>query len=306
MINPKITLKDVAKEAKVSVATVSYVLNKVGNQTIPQETKERIYVAVKKLNYVQNLTARSLSKGVTQLLGVLLVSDKSDLISKHISYGRYMDDLERLAAEYGYHMVVSHIDPEDPQLSIIQERKLDGVFVIDACEQSFHAVSNQFQFGTPVVLIDSYIDDPLFRSVNMDWSALFMNIRSSLRETPFVLIHEYYHNNQLQEALYKASGLPASKICAITNINELECFIHNHPDHRIIVLNEFLSLHVAKYCDPHRMLIVCTSECIEFVPELASKIVLADSKSKRSFAMMLALIQQPYNDKILDEYISFT
>lgn len=305
-MNPKITLKDVAREAKVSAATVSYVINQVGNQTIPQETRDRIYAAVKKLNYVQNLTARSLSKGVTQLLGVLFVSNELDLIPKSISYGKYMNEFERLAARHGYHLVVTHINPNDPQLDIIQERKLDGVLIMDACEQSFHTVSRQFRFGTPVVLVDSYIGDPLFRSLNCDWTQLFTSIRSTLHDTPFVIIHEHYHNRHLQDALHRASKLSASKICVVNNMNDIHTFIHNHPEHQIVVFNEFLSLHTARYCDPSIMIVVCTAECSEFVPEGARKLVLTDSKAKRSFELILTLIQQPYSNQMHDQLISFS
>ena len=53
----KVTIKDVAKEANVAVSTVSRVLSNSGK--ISEKTKEKVWAAVKKLNYVPNDMARS-------------------------------------------------------------------------------------------------------------------------------------------------------------------------------------------------------------------------------------------------------
>ena len=57
----RISIKDVAKEAGVSTTTVSYVLNRHPGETISAETTQRVQDAARRLNYVPNLNARSLS-----------------------------------------------------------------------------------------------------------------------------------------------------------------------------------------------------------------------------------------------------
>ena len=64
-----ITIKDVAKEAGVSIGTVSNALN--GNRYINPDTKQRVMDAVKKLNYIPNLNGRYLKAGATKNLGFL-------------------------------------------------------------------------------------------------------------------------------------------------------------------------------------------------------------------------------------------
>lgn len=54
-------MKDIAIRANVSVATVSYVLNRVDNQTIPEKTRRQIMELAKELRYIPNLAARSLA-----------------------------------------------------------------------------------------------------------------------------------------------------------------------------------------------------------------------------------------------------
>ena len=64
------TLKDVAKETGLTVSTVSRVLNNRGY--ISADARERVYEAMKRLNYQPNELARSLSKQTTNTIGVIV------------------------------------------------------------------------------------------------------------------------------------------------------------------------------------------------------------------------------------------
>lgn len=65
----KVTIKDVAREAGVSISTVSNALN--GVDVVQPKTKERILEAAKRLNYIPNLNGRNL-KAADHLTGLLL------------------------------------------------------------------------------------------------------------------------------------------------------------------------------------------------------------------------------------------
>lgn len=67
-----VSIKDVAAQAGVSIATVSHVLN--GTRPTRQHTRDRVLQAVHELGYAQNQSARNLARGRSTLLG-LLVSD---------------------------------------------------------------------------------------------------------------------------------------------------------------------------------------------------------------------------------------
>ncbi|WP_372629302.1 LacI family DNA-binding transcriptional regulator [Cohnella sp.] len=293
----KTTLRDVAKEAGVSVATVSYVLNNVSTQTIPEETRQRVFAAASKLHYVQNLTAKALSLGKTNVLGVLFVSTDSSRIPKPVSYGAFFDRLERRCRDKGYHLLVSQIDPKKPNFEIIAERKLDGVFLIDAMEQSFRAISKNLQYGSPLVIVDSLINDSLFRQVNPDFQRLFGDLNASLSAgRSYALIHEQMANKRYHEKIQSASGLDESCICAATNDEEqLRRFIERHNDKLLVVFNEFLALQVMKYRSPESLIVVCTSECPEYLPAQTRKVVLGQSKADVAFELMNALLQSPFS-----------
>jgi DNA-binding LacI/PurR family transcriptional regulator len=68
----RITSGDVAREAGVSRATVSYVLNDTPNQTIPEETRQRVLDAAARLDYMPSATATALRRGRSDVvLGLL-------------------------------------------------------------------------------------------------------------------------------------------------------------------------------------------------------------------------------------------
>jgi LacI family transcriptional regulator len=70
-----VTLKDIARKAEVSVATVSLVLNNkasVGTVRISQDTVDRVRLVAEELDYFPNLSARAMSGGKTSIIGLIL------------------------------------------------------------------------------------------------------------------------------------------------------------------------------------------------------------------------------------------
>lgn len=119
------TIRDVAERAKVSVASVSRVLNGAGPVT--DATRNRVLEAAEALQYVPHSGARSLSTSKTQTIGVIL----PDL------YGEFFSELIRgmdLAARaLGYHLIVSssHDDADEASAAIRSMRgRVDGLIVL--------------------------------------------------------------------------------------------------------------------------------------------------------------------------------
>jgi len=94
-----VTIKDVAREANVSVATVSRVLN--GSGPVSAETQHRIREVAGRLRYVPHGGARSLITSKTHTLGVLLPDLYGEFFSEVI---RGMDDT---AQRHGFHLIIS-------------------------------------------------------------------------------------------------------------------------------------------------------------------------------------------------------
>jgi len=73
----KVTIKDVAREAKVATSTVSRVLS--NSHKISEETKKKVNDAIEKLNYTPNIIARGLANNKTRILAVMLPEEAEEL-----------------------------------------------------------------------------------------------------------------------------------------------------------------------------------------------------------------------------------
>ncbi len=160
------TIKDVAKEANVSVATISYVLN--GKESISEETKERVRAAIQKLNYVPDLSARGLSAKSSKLIGVVIPQTEpgSHLMLTNPFYSEIVSSIEYSARINGYHLLISGTDADADYLKLAMERKLDGIVIIGMYPDEFYNELKKTRI--PIVLVDSYCLDHYFHSVQIN------------------------------------------------------------------------------------------------------------------------------------------
>jgi DNA-binding LacI/PurR family transcriptional regulator len=105
--NKKPTQSDVAKQAGVSPAIVSLVLNGRldGNVRISNDTQERVWKAIRDLGYVPNLVARSLAGGQNHLLGVFTYESIFPL-EQHDFYYPFLLGIEQEAEQQGYDLLL--------------------------------------------------------------------------------------------------------------------------------------------------------------------------------------------------------
>ncbi len=160
------TIRDVAKEANVSVATISYVLN--GKESISEETQERVRSAIAKLNYVPDLSARGLSNKNSKLIGVVVPQTEpgSRLMLNNPFYSDIVGSIEYHARINGYHLLISGADADADYLKLAMERNLDGIVIIGMYADDFFNELKKSRI--PIVLVDSYCDDHYFHSVQIN------------------------------------------------------------------------------------------------------------------------------------------
>ncbi len=140
------TIKDVAKLAHVSVATVSRVINQKGY--VNSETKEMVLDAIKELNYVPNELARSLFQKKSSIIAVLV---------PHITAYYFAELLEIIESEIltlDYRMMVcnTHDDSENEEqyLKIFDQYNIDGLILI----ANTHRIEDYKKLDIPIVEID--------------------------------------------------------------------------------------------------------------------------------------------------------
>lgn len=153
----RISLKDIANSVGVSTALVSYVLNgQEKEKRVGAEMAERIRLAAKELNYNPNQIARSLRKGTTKTIG-LIVADIANPF-----FGQMARVVEDEANNNGYTVIFGSSD-EDPVKSAalidsLINRQVDG-FIIAPAERTVDQIKDLIQRSIPVVLIDRFMPE---------------------------------------------------------------------------------------------------------------------------------------------------
>lgn len=155
MEQPKRTsIKDIAKYVGVSTALVSYVLNGLEKEKrVSPEVAGRIKEAVMLFNYTPNHFARSLRKGTTMTIG-LIVTDIANPFFSNIA--RYVEDE---AFKHGYTVIMGSSDEKksisELLIKAFLDRQVDG-FIIVPAEGSEPQIQKLIDINIPFVLLDRY------------------------------------------------------------------------------------------------------------------------------------------------------
>ncbi len=162
----KVTLREVARKAKVSTATVSRVLNDIG--PIKNSTRKRVMQAVAELKYRPNIHARALAAGKSQTLG-MIVSNLTNPFFLDIFSG-----LERGAREKGYQVVVASTDYDGESLvsnvhSMISRRVAGLALVVSEMEPAL--IADLADSDVPTAYYDVGVAGPNSTNIRVNYHA---------------------------------------------------------------------------------------------------------------------------------------
>lgn len=157
----RVTIKDVARHAGVSIKTVSNALNATGSMR--QSTKQRVLESMKTLGYAINLSARSLKTGRTKLLG-LAIFDFSQPFAPYVT-----DRIIAAARERGYGVIISTYGVNGGGLpSIIDEtHRLPADGWIMFADRPLGGDGELLEQSYPVVLVGDYLSHGKYDWVTM-------------------------------------------------------------------------------------------------------------------------------------------
>ncbi len=144
------TIRDVAREAGVSVATVSHVIN--GTRPVASDTAERVRQAMEVLDYHPNAVAQSLRTRKTHAIGAVV----SDITNPF--FATLVRGAEDAAIEAGYSLIVCNSDEspekEDRYVRLLRRRRMDGLLISPVGDGSSSVVQELPHWDTPFVFID--------------------------------------------------------------------------------------------------------------------------------------------------------
>ncbi|WP_304225815.1 LacI family DNA-binding transcriptional regulator [Gracilinema caldarium] len=161
------TIKDIAKEAKVSPTTVSNVIHGKTSH-VAKETVERITKIIEAYNYTPSLTARSLVSKSSKIIGVInhLIPDQKGNFLEDPFHGAFVGGIEKTLRERGYFMLVRTVEDEQELLQVFRNWNMDGVILTGLFEDTFFA--QLIRTDKPIVLVDSYVENKKIFNVGLD------------------------------------------------------------------------------------------------------------------------------------------
>ncbi|MBQ4437057.1 MAG: LacI family DNA-binding transcriptional regulator [Clostridia bacterium] len=118
----KITIKDVAREAGVSIATVSNALN--GSDVVLPKTREHVVEVARRLNYIPNANGRQLRASQTYNIGLFVPSMTGSY------YGDMADSIHYLCQKHGYELQIYIVDEGKSLLTRLQNQSIDGAIIM--------------------------------------------------------------------------------------------------------------------------------------------------------------------------------
>lgn len=183
-----VTIYDVAREASVSMATVSRVVN--GNQNVKPATRKKVLDCIERLGYRPNAVARGLASKKTTTIGVIVPD-----ISKNF-YSELSRGIADVATMYEYNIILSNSDERTArEVELIEDhlgKQVDGlIFMSDSISDEVR--TEMATSSVPIVLVGTLDIEKQLATVNIDYE-----------EAAFVAVNKLIANGH--ERIVFASG----------------------------------------------------------------------------------------------------
>lgn len=159
----KPTIYDVAKEANVSIATVSNVINNRGK--ISEKTKKRVLAAIKYLNYEPSVVASALTGKNTYTIGLLLHDIANPFFSE------LARSIEDHSTRYGFNVIICSTDnneeKEKKYIDLLIRKRVDGVLLASGFKKK-ELIHQLMEQDIPVAIIAQEIPSMTISTVAVD------------------------------------------------------------------------------------------------------------------------------------------
>lgn len=150
---PKITIKEIARLAGVSTATVSYVMNNRDSK-VSEATRLRVLSIMEELNYKPSATARGLNSGKSRMVGLIV----PDISKAHFSV--LVSGIETVLHKANYGILICNayndLQKEREYYHMLADRKVDGMIVAAGAAHDPYENSSFSDRDIPIVMIDRY------------------------------------------------------------------------------------------------------------------------------------------------------
>lgn len=303
------SIKDIARIAGVSVATVSYVLNKKEGQRISEDTKKKIFDIAETINYVPNRIARSLQNNRTKLLGLIVADISNDFYS---SIARHLEDK---ALKLGYTLIIGSSDENAQKFSklieLFSQQQVDGMIVAPVAG-SEDILQKLLDKNYPLVTIDRYLKGVNIPGVLLNNREIAENTTSFLVEKDFEQIIYIGYDTKLPHLLDRQYGFETKIAESGKNIRTKNILVglENITLEIQTKLEEALGKNpknTALYFSSNKLAVAGLTYLVQNninVPEQVSVLAFDETEAYKLFPAEITYIKQPL-EEMADEAVKF-
>lgn len=273
----KVTVKDVAREAGVSVATVSYIMNDRKDVKIGDATRKKVLQVANLMNYRPSSAAKSLATGKSNILGITYRFN-NETPSRNMELSYYVNLLVEQLNRMDYDVIFIPVDyvSENSRL----RHNIDGIIAIDLSNEDFNIFSNNYM--VPIIAVDMLVNDALFYQV---YSNLPGAIHAVIeKDSDTVLVMESYLNEAYMD--YITAGIEPSQLCIVKNANA-DTLISLRGK-KTIVIGTYLALLLRPYVAEENMIVISSNAFSNMLPENVIHLE-NDASKKANLAINLLL-----------------
>lgn len=274
----KVTVKDVAREAGVSVATVSYIMNNRTDQKISDATRKKVLQIANLLNYRPSHAAISLATGKSNVIGVSYFIDPNTP-SRNMEINTFVNLLIERLNRMKYDILFLPITEEEE--TIITNRNIYAVIAIDLTHAQFRNLSEKYL--VPVINVDMIVKDNLFYQIYTDYPSLILEAMDILGKDSYLLIDKFANENFLS---FITDSIPSDRVITMSAFSEEQ--IQKLIGKKVIVIGTYLALMVQPYLKDSDMVVISSEENQRVLPQTI-RVVHNDISKKANLTMNILL-----------------
>lgn len=274
----KVTVKDVAREAGVSVATVSYIMNNRTDQKISDATRKKVLQIANLLNYRPSHAAISLATGKSNVIGVAYSLD-SDTPSRNLEINNFVNMLIERMNRMKYDILFLPITGDDE--CIITNRNIYAIIAIDLTHEQFKNLSEKYL--VPIINVDMIVNDNLFYQIYTDYPALISQAKEMLGKDCYLLIDKFANKNFLA---FITEAFPEDKIITMSPFSNEK--LQQLTGKKVIIVGTYLALIVHPYIQDNDMVVISSEESQRVLPT-SIRIVTNNVAKKANLTMNILL-----------------
>lgn len=274
----KVTVKDVAREAGVSVATVSYIMNNRTDQKISDATRKKVLQIANLLNYTPSSAAKSLATGRNSCIGISYQLNTATP-SRNLEIGSFVNMLIERLNRLKYDVIFMPVNPTSVNAPI--NRNIDGVIAIDISNKAFVSLADNC--FVPVISVDMLVNDGLFYQIYADIPQLIRKASEYLGNDFYFVLEKYENEEYLA---FLTESLPKERILfysseALQELTKLK-------GKKALILGSYLALILRAYMSDVDMAVIASHESEALLPD-SIRVFQNDASKKANLAINILL-----------------